>query len=274
MLMVGSSGRNTGKTDLACALAARFGAGRPLLAVKVTTVQDRNNVCPRGGKGCGVCTSLEDTHSIVEEKNAGNRKDTERLLAAGAQKVLWLRVMKEHLREGASALLECIGPESLTICESNSLRTVVEPAVFLMVQGSDQMEWKASAEAVREYVDRHVTFNGDRFDLDPDDVGIVDGSWAVRLEASAVILAGGRGARMGRDKGSLPVGKRTMLEHIAAQLAPHFEQLLVSTKELRLYFSSPHALFTSSSRFNTRRSIASSANSIMIPLTQRLYFSV
>jgi len=45
---------------------------------------------------------------------------------------------------------------------------------------------------------------------------------------SAVVLAGGRGSRMKADKAGLAVAGRTLLEHVLAQLEPHFDEVLVS----------------------------------------------
>lgn len=57
---------------------------------------------------------------------------------------------------------------------------------------------------------------------------------------SAIILAGGKSSRMGRDKALLPFGDETMLEKITALLNPIFEETLVivdersKTKDLKL----------------------------------------
>ncbi len=45
---------------------------------------------------------------------------------------------------------------------------------------------------------------------------------------TAIVLAGGRGLRMKADKAGLPVGDRTLLEHVLGQLEPHFSEILIS----------------------------------------------
>ena len=53
--------------------------------------------------------------------------------------------------------------------------------------------------------------------------------------AAALILAGGKSERMGRDKSMLLVDGRPMIEQICTQLRPHFERLLISANDPRKY---------------------------------------
>ena len=59
MLMIGSASSNLGKTELACTLLRKFSKNRDIIGIKVTTIKDKESQCPRGGEGCGVCSSLE-----------------------------------------------------------------------------------------------------------------------------------------------------------------------------------------------------------------------
>ncbi|MHC4556771.1 MAG: hypothetical protein ACYS80_05640, partial [Planctomycetota bacterium] len=144
MLMIGSTGANVGKTELACAIFRKFSKNWDIVGVKVTTIEDKDGQCPRGGEGCGVCSSLDGVYCITEETDNSSGKDTARLLDAGASRVFWLRVLKKHLPEGVTALLDVIGPNAVSICESNSLRQAIEPGLFLMVRSCDLKIWKSS----------------------------------------------------------------------------------------------------------------------------------
>ena len=235
MLIIGSSGRNSGKTELACAVIRKFRARHPVAAVKVTTIRDGEGGCPRDGEGCGVCSSLEGNYAITEETERGDAKDTQRLLAAGAERVYWLRARKQHLEEGTRALLELLGPDRLTVCESNTLRTVLEPALFVMVRRAGSAALKQSARAVRQHVDRLVFSDGGAFDLEPEELSIVDGVWALRMRAAAVIMAGGKSGRMGQDKGFLEFKGKPLIEHVYDQLRPHFDRVLISANDPEKY---------------------------------------
>ena len=232
MLMIGSAGSNVGKTELGCTLLKKFCKTSDIIGIKVTTIKDKDGQCPRGGEGCGVCSSLEGVYCITEETDSSSGKDTARLLSAGASRVFWLRVLKEHLQEGITALLDIIGPDAVSICESNSLRQVVEPGLFLMVRNRNLKIWKSSAQQVKKYANRIVVSDGSRFDFDLDRIKLLNNKWTLQIKATAIIMAGGGSSRMGTDKSMLPIKGQSMIEAICEQLRGSFDQILISANEV------------------------------------------
>lgn len=231
MLLVGSTGPNVGKTELACAVIKKFSKGKKIIGIKVTTIKQKDGQCPRGGQGCGVCTSLEGDFDITQETNPASGKDTSRLLAAGAEKVFWLRVMGSSLRRALDVLLDVVGPDSVLVCESNSLRHVAEPGLFIMVKKTDEKAVKDSAKQVMNLTDEIIAHGCRELSADLDRIKLVDGKWRVMSDATAVIMAGGKSRRMGLDKSLLPLNDKPMVQAIYDQLDGSFSQILISGNE-------------------------------------------
>ncbi|MDR1257482.1 MAG: hypothetical protein LBJ86_07020 [Spirochaetaceae bacterium] len=148
LILIGSTGRNSGKTYLAAELIRRF-ARVPVAALKITGFERGGGPCPRGGEGCGAC-NIKGEFCLEEELSDGGDKDTALLLAAGARRVFWLRCLRSALEKGFAAFLERAGAisDSLVICESNSLREVIAPGFFIMIRDSGGGKPKPSAERV------------------------------------------------------------------------------------------------------------------------------
>jgi molybdopterin-guanine dinucleotide biosynthesis protein A len=231
MLLIGSTGPNVGKTELACTIIKRFGKDKKITAIKVTTIKQKDGQCPRGGQGCGVCTSLEGDFDITRETNPASGKDTSRLLAAAAEKVFWLRVMRTSLRQALAVLLDVVGPDSVLVCESNSLRHVAEPGLFIMVRKPDEKAVKDSAQEVIKLADEIIAPGCRGFGVDLDRIKLVDGKWRIMADATAIIMAGGQSSRMSLDKSMLLLNNKPMVEAIYEQLHGSFSQILISSNE-------------------------------------------
>jgi len=176
MLLIGAAGRDAGKTTFACEMIRHF-HGMSLLAAKVTAIQEKDGRCPRGGEGCGVCSSLKGDYCITEETDPDGDKDTQRLMAAGATRVLWLRVLKQKLKVGAQALMAALGTVSPILCESNSLRLVVEPGLFLMLQNQNSPKIKHSAQAVLPYANKIIMTDGEIFHFNIENIIVKNNMW-------------------------------------------------------------------------------------------------
>jgi len=142
MILIGSLGRNSGKTTFALELVRLLKDCFPVTALKVTSVDNKTGLCPRGGRGCGACSSFEGDFLLEEVKNSSAEKDTDLLLRAGAQKVFWLRSLRANLDEAFAVFLEKAPAKSLLICESNSLAHLLRPACFVMLAHSLDSEGK------------------------------------------------------------------------------------------------------------------------------------
>lgn len=230
LLLLGATRRGAGKTALACDIVRRFGPD--VAAAKVTTVDDGDGPCPRGD-GCGACGSLDGDFAVTEETDAAAGSDTGRLLRAGARPVFWLRARRKHLAEGLDALLARVPAGRPLACESNSARLAVVPDVFLVAGERTDPGMKPSCAAVLDHADRVVGADGQ--DAVLADLSLAGGRWALRADATALVLAGGASSRMGRDKALLEARGQPLIARVAAQLAPLFRHVLVSAAEPGAY---------------------------------------
>lgn len=153
MILIGSTARNSGKTTLAVSIIEKYKNRTPIYAIKITTIAVKNGGCIHGGDGCGVCSRMQSDFEITKEESKDAIKDTSMLLASGAKMVFWLKTLKENIGEGIAAVLAEIPAEALIICESNSLRKVVNPGVFVMVKNIDDNQIKKSAQEVLDQAD-------------------------------------------------------------------------------------------------------------------------
>lgn len=231
-LIVGSTGRNTGKTEFACRLIQQYSHKHNIIGVKVVAIErSEAESCPRGGKGCGVCTSLRSDFEITEEHELNPSKDTSRMLLAGASKVFFLKVDKNCLEKGFEALLKFIPDDSLVICESNSIRKVFEPGLFLVIKNAEDRTVKESCAEVIEYANKVVEFSNMSWDFNPDRILVKNNQWILREKATAIILAGGKSSRMGEDKYLLPINGKPLIQHIIDQLDGHFEEIFIGAND-------------------------------------------
>jgi hypothetical protein len=163
MLLIGASGKNSGKTTLARECIRQWKDLAPVTALKITTVSHRGACCPRGEDGCGECANIPSGYILEEEKGASPGKDTALLLQAGARRVFWLRSLRSSLEQGFAGFLEQAPEDSLIICESNSLRELVEPGCFIMLHNLKGGAMKPSAARVEALADFKLQNPPDQF---------------------------------------------------------------------------------------------------------------
>ncbi len=231
-IILGSTGRNTGKTEFACRLIEKQSKEQPIYGVKVVSINHNKGNCPRGEKACSVCESLGSDYEITEETQLHPKKDTSRMLMAGAHKVYFLKVNTNALEKGLKALLETIPEGALTVCESNSIRKVIEPGLFLVIKNPQEDEVKGSCNEVIHYANKVIDFHGMGWSFSPERVLTKNNRWIIRENATAIILAGGKSSRMGyHDKSLLPVNDKPIISHIAKQLEGHFDEIIIGAND-------------------------------------------
>lgn len=152
VVVVGGHSRNIGKTSVMAELIRRL---RPpeWAAVKIT--QYGHGVCSLSGEECS-CDPGEHGFALTEERLRSGRADTRRFLRAGARRSLWLRIRQGQLPRAFPALLRALRPEKWVMIESNSILSLLNPALYLFVIDPRRRDFKASAQKYLERADAMV----------------------------------------------------------------------------------------------------------------------
>jgi hypothetical protein len=180
ILIIGSTGRNSGKTEFACRIIEKHSTQKEIIGVKVIPVDKNEFNCHRGDEGCGLCDSLTGEYEIIEETTIDSLKDTSRMLKAGARKVYLLLADKDSLSEGINAMLRIIPENALIVIESNTIRKVIQPGLFIVIKKVMDHSVKNSCAEVIEFADKIIGFNDMNWDFQPDKILIQNESWIIK----------------------------------------------------------------------------------------------
>jgi len=138
LLLVAGTGRNSGKTSFVCRICEGWNSSLSLVCIKISIHFHWN-------PGADCLYSSPDM-KIYEETQATSDKDTERMLKAGASKVLFIEADQEFVYAAFQKALEIIPENSAIICESGSLRRYTIPSLFIMLHTSDTEPKESSKE--------------------------------------------------------------------------------------------------------------------------------
>ena len=173
LLLIAGTGRNTGKTTLACRIIQKFSADKTIIALKITPHFHKNI---QSGKILFNETNLY----IAEETDSTTGKDSSLMLNAGALQSYFAMATDEHLGEVIKNIIKLIPSDALLICESGGLRDWVVPGVFLMMNRNDTEILKPGTERHKILADKLITFDGENIDFEFDTIEITDNQWILK----------------------------------------------------------------------------------------------
>ena len=95
IVVIGGHSRSVGKTSVVAGLISAL-PEFAWTAFKIT--QYGHGICSAKGQACD-CATGDHSWAITEEKNRNGDSDTSRFLAAGAERVWWVRTEQGRLAE-------------------------------------------------------------------------------------------------------------------------------------------------------------------------------
>lgn len=140
-ILVGGHTRNIGKTQLVVEIIRAFPQAH-WTAAKIT--QFGHGVCSINGQDCR-CAADRHRFAIQEERDSAGRGDTCRMLAAGAERVLWVRAKQGCLSEALPDFRRQVADATNLIVESNSLLYFIQPDLYIPVLDFSREDFKDSS---------------------------------------------------------------------------------------------------------------------------------
>ncbi|MCB0806101.1 MAG: hypothetical protein KDC05_09915 [Bacteroidales bacterium] len=125
LLLIAGTGKNSGKTTLACGLISHFSNQLQIFALKIST----HKHTPADKE---LLLVANNNYSIYEEKSALKEKDSNRMLNAGAFRSFYLECKNENLPDAFDHFLTLIPLAKPIIVESPALYHFIEPGVFMI----------------------------------------------------------------------------------------------------------------------------------------------
>ena len=158
LLLVTGSGQNVGKTTFICDVIS----SNPLRKIAAIKISPHFHEPTKG-----LVPIVENNDfRIFEETNHHSNKDTSRYLRAGAKKSYLIQTNDSTLKESFQLTSVLLDPDQPFLVESARLGQILNPELFLFIQGSDSIENPFSIE-MRQMADITVFSDGKEFSLNP-----------------------------------------------------------------------------------------------------------
>ncbi len=177
LLLIGGATRNVGKTTLVSKIIKKFSLKYDIISLKIKTIYKGDNFFHGNDKNP---LKEEENYRIFEELNKAGDEDTSKMLKSGAKKVYKIKTYSENIMEAFEQVLRKIEDKSILLCESNSLKSVIEPDLFLIIKNKNSKDIKPSAFELQKYADEIIYTDGKNHDFDIDCLIIENGRWKLQ----------------------------------------------------------------------------------------------
>ncbi|MDT8392380.1 MAG: hypothetical protein RQ761_00950 [Bacteroidales bacterium] len=174
-LIVSGNGRDSGKTGFITRLIRQTAQQQKITAIKVSP-----HLHP-GSNPNGLLLKT-DHYILAKEIIKGNRKDSARMLEAGAHEVYYIEATDEHLPEAFETFRKLIPVKGPVVCESGGLRDIINPSLFIMINRNDGRPDKKGFVQRLPLADLLIVFNGHDYDLHAERIRFDGSSWKYQNE--------------------------------------------------------------------------------------------
>ena len=170
LLLISGSGRNCGKTTLACEIIANMARTTTVYALKISPHFHKL------GDSQELLTE-QPNYSLYRENDPSSAKDSSRMLKAGAKESLFLQCEDEFISEAFQAILTYLPKNYPLVCESGSLIKSYKPGLFLVLEFENSDQNKKSFQENKSLSDKLVRFDGKNFSLNINQINFNGKTW-------------------------------------------------------------------------------------------------
>ena len=149
-IIVSGTARNVGKTTFVCQLITKY-KNEDIIAIKVSP--HFHSIDP----DAEVIEENED-FIIIKEHKDNTRKDSSKMLKAGAKEVYFIMTLDESLSKVVSYLNSVIDVNSRIIIESAAIRRHINPLEFYLIYNNENTRIKDKNRDLESLVDYKVNF--------------------------------------------------------------------------------------------------------------------
>ncbi|MBN2175000.1 MAG: hypothetical protein JW731_12775 [Bacteroidales bacterium] len=154
LLLIAGTGRNSGKTAIACAIIDKFSTRYSITGIKISPhFHEKTNVLK--------IVQKDQNFNIYLETSKKTGKDTSKMLNAGAGKVFYVEGTDEHLQEAFYSLVKLIPENGPVVCESPALRRIVTPGMFIITDHEKVSSKKQDVIRMKNFADFYFDFQKD-----------------------------------------------------------------------------------------------------------------
>jgi hypothetical protein len=166
ILTISGTGRNVGKTSLACRIIHRLSATHKLTAVKISPHFHEVDYP-------GALFERQGTYSLYKEVRKDRDKDSSKMLAAGADSVYYIQTNDTHLNDAWTKLSKLIKKDEPVVIESGGLEKLLDPGLSIIVRNPDNKGMKVQRRSVPEQIETQF----EEFDILINNIDFKRGKW-------------------------------------------------------------------------------------------------
>jgi len=174
ILLIGGATRNVGKTTFTCSVIKNISSKHEIIGLKIKTIYEGDDFFHGKDRN-----PLKGNFRIIEEFDNKGNEDSMKMLKAGAKKVFRIKAKNEYLKDAFNEFMQQIPKNSYIICESNSLRNILKPVLFLMIKYKKSDEIKPSARKLEHLTDKIIFTDGKNHNFDYGNIEIKNKQWVL-----------------------------------------------------------------------------------------------